>query len=291
MPVAAIECSCQAISAPHAKQGVIVRPRHDPEESEQKNRRLRIYQPYGCSQCIARLVGLHTATMKHKKQAEMLALLTIGLALALPAIHSLGITNGHCQKNISVKYQVPVTKGRLVPSSSSNATDPLLREEQQYIVYEERVRWDTVQVCCPGYRTIIFGFCEPICLEACPAHSFCLEPNKCRCMRGYEHSHHPNKQHQLICRPICQGGCPEHSHCIAHNECECRPGFRDTSSWFSLSLSCERIQCGQEQRYDVTRRACVKIEMSMEELMQRVAERLAKGLESDTETTTEEQLN
>lgn len=234
-----------------------------------------------------------------KKLVEMLAtMLTIGLAallLLLPETQSMAITNGHCLKNISVKYQVPVTKERLVPPSNSSS-DPIrvIEEQQQYIVYEERVRWDTVQVCCPGYRTIIFGFCEPICNEACPAHSFCLEPNKCRCMRGYEHSHHPNKQHQLICRPICQGGCPEHSHCVAHNECECRPGFRDTSSWFSLSLSCERIQCGQEQqRYDVLRRACVKIEMSMEELMQRVAERLAKGLESDTEPSTEEeqQLN
>ncbi|KAH8400643.1 hypothetical protein KR222_009542, partial [Zaprionus bogoriensis] len=216
-----------------------------------------------------------------------LALLSLGLALKLALLlaqtQALAITNGHCQKNVSVKYQVPVTRTRLIPT---NASDPLL-EEQQYIVYEERVRWDTVQVCCAGYRTIIFGFCEPICVEACPAHSFCLEPNKCRCMRGYEQSHHPNKQHQLICRPVCQGGCPKHSHCVAHNECECRPGFRDTSSWFSLSLSCERIQCGQEQRYDVTRRTCVKIEMTMEELMQRVAERLAKGLESDTEKPTE----
>ncbi|EDW57575.1 uncharacterized protein NimC3 [Drosophila virilis] len=207
------------------------------------------------------------------------------LLLLLGQTQALAITNGHCQKNISVKYQVPLTRTRLPSNASSNSSG------EQYIVYEERIRWDTVQICCPGYRTIIFGFCEPICLEACPAHSYCLEPNKCRCLRGYEHSHHPNKQHQLICRPICQGGCPEHSHCVAHNECECRPGFKDVSSWFSLSLSCERIQCGQDQRYDIQRHACVKIEMSMEELMQRVAERLAKGLESEGEPPTEEQVD
>ncbi|XP_062121007.1 protein kinase C-binding protein NELL1-like [Drosophila sulfurigaster albostrigata] len=219
----------------------------------------------------------------------MLGLMMIGLALLLMLgeTQTMTITNGHCQKNISVKYQVPVTKTKIIGNSSNPHAG-----EQLYIVYEERVRWDTVQICCPGYRTIIFGFCEPICQEPCPPHSYCLEPNKCRCMRGYEHSHHPNQQHQLICRPICHGGCPEHSHCIAHNECECRPGFKDVSSWFSLSLSCERIQCGLEQRYDIHRHACVKIEMSMEELMQRVAERLEKGLpaEAEAESDTEQPL-
>ncbi|KAM8715235.1 hypothetical protein ACLKA7_002307 [Drosophila subpalustris] len=218
----------------------------------------------------------------------MLALMMIVYPLMFPMlmlvqIEGMAITNVHCQKNISVKYQVPMTKTRISAKNDSN-----LDEQELYIAYEERVRWDTVQMCCPGYRTIIFGFCEPICQDPCPAHSYCLEPNKCRCKRGYEHSHHPNKQHQLICRPICQGGCPEHSHCVAHNECECRPGYKDVSSWFSLSLSCERIQCGLEQRYDNHRRACVKIEMSMEELMQRVAERLEKGLKADTEQPLED---
>ncbi|XP_023172293.2 uncharacterized protein LOC111600432 [Drosophila hydei] len=207
-------------------------------------------------------------------------MLSLVLLLLLGQSQSLAITSGHCQKNISVKYQVPLTRTRLVNNAS-----------EQYIVYEERIRWDTVRMCCTGYRTIIFGFCEPLCTEPCPAHSYCVEPNKCQCMRGYESSHHPNKQHQLICRPICQGGCPEHSHCVGHNECECRPGFKDVSSWFSMTLSCVRIQCGHDQRYDLQRRACIKIEMSMEELMQRVAERLAKGLEqSEGEPTTEETL-
>ncbi|BFF94141.1 uncharacterized protein DMAD_11848 [Drosophila madeirensis] len=213
----------------------------------------------------------------------LVQLLTLGLGLLLVGEEqlqalALTITNGHCQKNISVKYQVPVTKSRMPANATSES------HAEQYVVYEERIRWDNVQVCCPGYRTILFGFCEPICLEACPAYSYCVEPNKCHCMRGYEHSHHPNKQHQLICRPICQGGCPEHSHCVSHNECECRPGYKDVSRWYSLSLNCERVQCGREQRYDPARHSCVKIEMSMEELMQRVAERLAQGLESTTET-------
>ncbi|ALC39623.1 nimC3 [Drosophila busckii] len=221
----------------------------------------------------------------------MLALCTLTISLMLLLLlpdesHSMAITNGHCQKNISVKYQVPVTKTktRLLANVSAADADAVA---EQYVVYEERVRWDTVQVCCPGYRTIIFGFCEPICVEACPAHSYCVEPNKCHCMRGYEHSHHANKQHQFSCRPICAGGCPEHSHCVYHNECECRPGYKDMSSWFSLQLRCERVQCGQEQRYDTHRRACVKIEMSMEELMQKVAERLAQGLEAATEAVSE----
>ncbi|XP_017067985.1 uncharacterized protein LOC108105773 [Drosophila eugracilis] len=202
-------------------------------------------------------------------------------------VSSLAITNGHCQKNISVKYQVPVTKTRL--AGRSNFSQPI--DLDSYVVFEERVRWDNIQVCCPGYRTILFGFCEPVCQEPCPAHSYCAEPDRCHCQRGYEPSHHHTTHrptgHQLVCRPVCQGGCPEHSHCVAHNECECWPGFKDASSWFSMSLRCERIQCGHEQRYDPGRRACVQIEMSMEELMQRVAERLSKGLETGTESTSE----
>ncbi|KAH8410204.1 hypothetical protein KR009_008321 [Drosophila setifemur] len=206
------------------------------------------------------------------------------LILAAPQVQvqGLAITNGHCQKNISVKYQVPVTKRRPNGAEASSDAD-------NYVVFEERVRWDNIQVCCPGYRTILFGFCEPVCQEPCPSHSHCVEPDRCHCLRGYEPSHHHHRPHQLLCRPVCQGGCPEHSHCVAHNECQCRAGFKDSSSWFSLVLRCERIQCGPEQRYDPAHRACVKIEMSMEELMQRVADRLAKGLEAegDAEVTTE----
>ncbi|XP_017002810.2 uncharacterized protein NimC3 [Drosophila takahashii] len=221
---------------------------------------------------------------------QVLYPVVVGLVL-MAEVSALAITNGHCQKNISVKYQVPVAKSRM--AGPLNASHPV--DLDSYVVFEERVRWDNIQVCCPGYRTILFGFCEPVCQEACPAHSYCAEPERCHCQRGYEPSHHhtahrPTGHHQLVCRPVCQGGCPEHSHCVAHNECECWPGFKDASSWFSLTLRCERIQCGHEQRFDPGRRACVQIEMSMEELMQRVAERLAKGLE--TETTTEpETLN
>ncbi|KAH8287799.1 hypothetical protein KR018_000343, partial [Drosophila ironensis] len=215
----------------------------------------------------------------------------VGLLLAAASwrpAHGLAITNGHCQKNISVKYQVPVTKSR--PPGTGSASGPV--DADNYVVFEERVRWDNIQVCCPGYRTILFGFCEPVCQEPCPQHSYCAEPERCHCLRGYEPSHHHHlpatqRHPQLTCRPVCQGGCPEHSHCVAHNECQCRAGFRDASSWFSLSLRCERIQCGREQRFDPVRRACVQIEMSMEELMQRVADRLAKGLEPEASTTLE----
>ncbi|KAH8251422.1 hypothetical protein KR032_011443 [Drosophila birchii] len=192
-------------------------------------------------------------------------------------VSGLAVTTGHCQKNISVKYQVPVTRSPATEGNSSQGS---------YMAFEELVRWDNIQVCCPGYRTILFGFCEPVCQEPCPAHSFCAEPDRCHCQRGYEASH-LHSSHRLTCRPICQGGCPEHSHCVAHNECECRPGFKDASSWFSLGLRCERVQCGHEQRFDPGRRACVQIEMSMEELMQRVAERLAKGLKPEAEATAE----
>ncbi|XP_034475617.1 epidermal growth factor-like protein 7 [Drosophila innubila] len=218
----------------------------------------------------------------------VLMILGIHLNMMLAQTQGIAITNVHCQKNISVKYQVPIPRTRTRTLANDYVNVSNSDAEEMYIAFEERVRWDVVQMCCPGYRTIIFGFCEPICQDPCPTHSYCLEPNKCRCIRGYEHSHHPNKQHQLICRPICQGGCPEHSYCIAHNECECRPGYKDVSSWFSLSLNCERIQCGVEQRYDIHRRTCVKIEMTMEELMQRVAERLEKGLETDTQQPLED---
>lgn len=187
------------------------------------------------------------------------------------------IITGHCEKNITVKYQVPVTKSRPVKNADNTSGS------QVYIDYEQRQRWDVVYVCCPGYRTIIFGLCEAMCDENCPPHSHCAEPNKCQCSRGYEPSHHTNKQNKLICRPICNnGGCPEHSHCVAPNVCECRAGYRDVNAWYH-TLRCERVPCGPEHRYDVTRRSCVHTEMNVEKLIQKVALRFSNGLLTDSD--------
>lgn len=188
--------------------------------------------------------------------------------------NGLTVTTGHCYRNVSVKYQVPITKTRL-------KLDTQLIE--YYVEFEERLRIDSIRMCCPGYRTIIFGLCEPICSESCPVNSYCGEPDKCVCARGYEesHNHHvrslTSKQpKQLRCRPKCSGGCPVHSQCVGHNQCACRPGYRDTSGWFN-SIRCERIQCPVDQLYDVLQHKCVKVDMNLEELMQRVAQKLTKG--------------
>ncbi|XP_037825957.1 uncharacterized protein LOC119613955 [Lucilia sericata] len=188
--------------------------------------------------------------------------------------YALTVTTGHCYRNVTVKYQVPITKTRL-------KLDSQLIE--YYVEFEDRVRIDSLRMCCPGYRTIIFGLCEPICTELCPANSYCGEPEKCLCLRGYEesHNHHvrsiTSKQpRQLRCRPICTGGCPHHSQCVAHNKCVCRAGYKDTSSWFN-TLRCERIQCPLDQVYDVIQHKCVKVDMNLEELMQQVGKKLTKG--------------
>ncbi|XP_075150075.1 nimrod C3 [Haematobia irritans] len=195
-------------------------------------------------------------------------LLYYGLALT--------ITTGHCFKNVTTKYQVPVSKTRL--SLDTN-------KMEYYVEMEDRLRVDTVRMCCPGYRTIIFGLCEPICSSKCPPHSYCSEPEKCQCMRGYEesHNHHvrsitPNASQHLECRPICSGGClTPHTHCVGHNHCACRPGYKDISSWFA-PVQCERIQCPGDQLYDVHQRKCVRVELDLEQLMQKVGRKLAKGL-------------
>ncbi|XP_005192233.1 uncharacterized protein LOC101895341 [Musca domestica] len=189
---------------------------------------------------------------------------------------ALTITTGHCFKNITVKYQAPITKTRYKLDTTNL---------EYYIEMEDRFRVEMVRVCCPGYRKILFGLCEPVCGVKCPENSYCSEPEKCQCKRGYEesHNHHvrsiiPNSTEYLECRPICMGGCTApHTHCVGHNECNCRPGYKDVSSWFG-PMRCERIQCPGDQVYDLQQRKCINVDMDLEQLMQRVARKLAKGL-------------
>lgn len=194
---------------------------------------------------------------------------------------ALSVTSGHCYKNVTVQYQVPVTRTRYKPHSQFDSLSP-----ESYVELEDRLRVDRVRVCCPGYRSILFGLCAPICAESCPEHSYCSEPNKCACARGYEeHRIHyePNSIQggmavSLQCRPVCENGCPTpHSHCVGRNRCACNPGYRDTSSWFT-ALRCERIQCPEDQIYSVAERRCIKVVINLEELMQQVAKKLAHGL-------------
>uniref|UniRef100_A0A1A9VXC7 EMI domain-containing protein n=1 Tax=Glossina austeni TaxID=7395 RepID=A0A1A9VXC7_GLOAU len=191
-------------------------------------------------------------------------------------VNGLTVTTGHCYKNVTVTYQVAVTKTRL--RINSNLSEP-------YFEFEDSVRMDRVRICCPGYRKIIFGLCEPVCQDMCPPNSYCAEPNKCECQRGYEqsHNHHVRSiskkpMQKLQCRPVCGGGCPAaHSYCVSRNKCACRPGYKDVSSWFS-PLRCERIQCPGDQLYDLEQRKCIKVVMNLEQLMEKVGEKLADGL-------------
>lgn len=196
---------------------------------------------------------------------------------------ALSVTSGHCYKNVSVRYQVPVTRTRQRVQSASGE---LLLE--QYIELEDRYRVDRMRVCCTGYRSILFGLCAPICTQPCPEHSYCSEPNKCVCARGYEeHRVHYDQSPgrgadgvsmSLHCRPVCKGGCPSaHSHCVGRNRCACNPGYKDISSWFS-PLRCKRIQCPEDQVYNVLERQCIKVDINLEQLMQQVAKKLAHGL-------------
>ncbi|XP_050321236.1 multiple epidermal growth factor-like domains protein 10 [Bactrocera neohumeralis] len=247
-------------------------------------------------------------TIQHGTNVKFYALLICCL-LSIKAATAFTITGRYCQRNVSVKYQEPVLhmNDRQHVQRSTDYSDVLETAEhntlladvavvnitENYLTYEPRVRWETTKVCCPGYSPLLFGFCEPICATGCPRYSHCATPNQCQCLPGYE-EHHPNnkKLHQLDCRPVCANGCPLHSQCVARNRCHCREGFRNTSKWWFLPLKCERIQCAaSDQRYDVAQRLCVKIEMSMEELMRKVAERLTKGLSNATAEDSGEQSN
>uniref|UniRef100_A0A0A1WMI0 Fibrillin-2 n=1 Tax=Zeugodacus cucurbitae TaxID=28588 RepID=A0A0A1WMI0_ZEUCU len=224
--------------------------------------------------------------------------LLIACLLSINAVIAFTITGKYCKRNVSVKYQEPVLRisdpqhirhsGDLsdaFAAAENNTLGATVNHTDNSIIYEPRVRWETINVCCPGYSTLLFGFCEPICNTACPRFSYCATPNQCQCLPGYEEHHPNNKKIQLLdCRPVCANGCPSHSRCVARNRCLCRDGFRNTSKWWFLPVKCERIKCAApDQRYDVAQRLCVKIEMTMEELMRKVAERLTKGL-SDTAT-------
>lgn len=228
-------------------------------------------------------------------------MLLITYLLSLNAAIAFTVTGKYCKRNVSVKYQEPVLRtsdpqpiqGETAGNNTLFADVVIVNATKSYIVYEPRVRWETSSVCCPGYSPLLFGFCEPICDTACPRYSYCATPNQCQCLPGYEEHHPNNKKLQMLdCRPVCANGCPPHSRCVARNRCFCREGYRNTSKWWFQPLKCERIRCAApDQRYDVAQRLCVKIEMSMEELMRQVAERLTKGLNDTAAEESGEQSN
>ncbi|XP_017465118.1 PREDICTED: uncharacterized protein LOC108358342 [Rhagoletis zephyria] len=238
-------------------------------------------------------ISHHTGSAAIVKLHLLLLLLLLSYLLSACVVTPFTITGRYCKQNISSKYQVAVRHStqsirRAAAASERTSADHNTAANNivtsttngSYVTYEPRVRWEATNICCPGYRTLLFGFCEPICEQVCPRFSYCATPNQCECLSGYEEHHPNNKEQQLLdCRPICVGGCPRHSHCVARNRCVCSEGFRNANTWWFMPLKCERIRCSAlDQRYDVAQRACVKIEMSMEDLMRKVAERLTKGL-------------
>lgn len=75
-------------------------------------------------------------------------------------------------------------------------------------------------VCDEGYTIAVDGSCQPICSPACPDNGSCLSPNVCICKPGYVLS-----QNHSLCEAHCPESCADYARCVAPNQCECYPGF------------------------------------------------------------------
>ncbi|XP_067620182.1 uncharacterized protein NimC3 [Eurosta solidaginis] len=213
------------------------------------------------------------------QQTTTTVLVITYLLQGLSSITAFTITGKYCTQNVSVANQETVTHNSHEGDAGSYSIKDAVGQNESQVISEPGVGWELQTVCCPGYRTLFLGFCQPICEPSCPRFSYCVAPNQCKCLSGYE-EHLTNDKEQKLpdCRPTCVNGCPRHSECVARSQCKCRPGYWDTSGWL-MPIKCQRIRCAAlDERYDVEQNICVKIEMTMEDLMKKVAARLAKGL-------------
>lgn len=81
-------------------------------------------------------------------------------------------------------------------------------------------RTRSVEECCDGY--ILNVVCVPFCIQDCGSNGYCLEPEVCGCMDGYEWDADASK-----CKPICKSGC-KNGKCTHPDICDCDGGFRLT---------------------------------------------------------------
>lgn len=136
----------------------------------------------------------------------------------------------YCYRNkTEVTYKL-VTKTRIKTVNSKGVFKKIFnKKETQVEIYEDQepvLKIKAERYCCEGYKLSQLDLCEPQCLEnGCPAHSKCVEPEVCECVRGY-FSKRSDKDNKHYCEPICEKACPENSACVGPNECACMKGYQ-----------------------------------------------------------------
>ncbi|EDW11882.1 multiple epidermal growth factor-like domains protein 11 [Drosophila mojavensis] len=141
---------------------------------------------------------------------------------------SLAARENYCERNVTTRTLVPVTKQRTVIKQPSKWK--LWKKAEKitefYNTHEEQISYKVISECCPGYSQVgESGLCEPVCERGCPAHASCVAPQRCQCTTGYISAvAHRDGSH--YCEPICERSCPAGTHCVAPNTCECKPGHQ-----------------------------------------------------------------
>ncbi|KAH8404814.1 hypothetical protein KR222_004254, partial [Zaprionus bogoriensis] len=140
---------------------------------------------------------------------------------------SLALREHYCERNVSSSRVVPVTKQRTVVKQPSKWK--LWKKAQQvtetYSSEEVQVSYKLISECCPGYKQLESGLCEPVCERGCPAHASCVAPQRCQCTPGYVSAvSHRDGSH--YCEPVCERSCPSGSQCVAPQTCACKEGYR-----------------------------------------------------------------
>lgn len=160
-------------------------------------------------------------------QMRVAVALSLGVWLCLLAGTSLALREHYCERNVSSSQLVPVTKQRTVIKQPSKwkIWQKTKQITETYSTEEEQVSYKLIAECCPGYRQLESGLCEPICERGCPAHASCVAPQRCQCTTGYVSAiSHRDGGH--YCEPVCERSCPSGSQCVAPQTCACKEGYR-----------------------------------------------------------------
>ncbi|XP_051858251.1 von Willebrand factor D and EGF domain-containing protein-like [Drosophila albomicans] len=117
--------------------------------------------------------------------------------------------------------------------------------------------------------------CKPNCYDKCPEHSKCVEPEICKCDKGYVKNGPDTNMtcnpivcplnSQIVndttckcfdgykgdivemnailqsCEPICEPSCPAHSFCASPNKCECDKGYVKNGP--DTNMTCNLLVC------------------------------------------------
>lgn len=153
--------------------------------------------------------------------------LAVWLCLLMPGTSLASLREHYCERNVSSSQLVPVTKERTVIKQPSKWKfwQKSKQHTETYSAEEERISYKLISECCPGYRQLESGLCEPICERGCPAHASCVAPQRCQCTAGYVSAvSHRDGSH--YCEPVCERSCPSGSQCVAPQTCACKEGYR-----------------------------------------------------------------